>query len=287
MSVIQSLELLNTSVIRNHKTRELYRAKFASAKPYKHLVFDELFSETLLEQIAEEFKSRRRIDMVTHNNGLEKKKIGTRPNPALGPAAQNYFNAIHSGSFVDFLSDITGIEGLLPDPGLVNGGLHEIPQGGAFAPHVDFAKHPVTRLDNRLVFITYLNRGWHPSYGGGLELWDGTTKTCVETVYPIFGRSVLLYHSSRSWHGHPVPVNTPDGSTRKSVAAYYYSNGRNDEAGTSSVALNYDNSEPLWPTQLVFSKKVKHFLQLSIPPIALNWARDLRDSQRRKAKLKM
>jgi Rps23 Pro-64 3,4-dihydroxylase Tpa1-like proline 4-hydroxylase len=38
--------------------------------------------------------------------------------------------------------------------------------------HVDFNQHSVTRLDNRLVFITYLNKNWRSSYGGALELWE-------------------------------------------------------------------------------------------------------------------
>ena len=119
---------------------------------------------------------------------------------------------------------MSGIEGLLPDPSLFGGGLHKIEHGGHFSTHIDFNKHPGTLLDNRLVFITYLNKGWEASYGGRLELWDIKTKACIEEVVPVFGRSILFAHSDISLHGHPNPVAAPDRRPRRSVAAYYYTN---------------------------------------------------------------
>ena len=95
--------------------------------------------------------------------------------------------------------------------------------------HVDFNQHSVTRLANRLVFITYLNKDWLPSYGGGLELWDVEKNEPVVEILPEFGRSVLFYQSSKSLHGHPKPVAAPNGRPRRSAAAYFYSNGRSDD----------------------------------------------------------
>ena len=42
--------------------------------------------------------------------------------------------------------------------------------GGKFALRTDFTQHTMTKLENRLIFITYLNKDWLPSYGGALEL---------------------------------------------------------------------------------------------------------------------
>jgi hypothetical protein len=103
--------------------------------------------------------------------------------------------------------------------------LHEIPDGGRFSVHTDFNRHPVTALDNRLVFITYLNKDWEASYGGRLELWDAATQQMVSEVVPLFGRSILFAHTPNSLHGHPNPVSAPDGRPRRSVAAYFYTNG--------------------------------------------------------------
>ena len=203
------------------------RAAFAGAKPFPHLVIDHLFTDGLLDLVEAEFDQVGFGDWVRYDSGDERKR-GTRPAADLGPAAQAYFDAIHRASFLNFLAEVTGIAGLIPDPMLKGGGLHEIPSGGHFGVHVDFEKHPVTGLDNRLVLITYLNRDWDPDWGGGLQLWDAATNRRVKTVEPVFGRTILFAHSSTSLHGHPEPIQAPPGRTRRSIAAYFYTNGRPD-----------------------------------------------------------
>ncbi len=196
--------------------------RFVHAQPFPHVVIDNLFTPAFLEDVLQDYSAGFR-DWV-HYDSANEVKTGTRPNAKLGRGAQRYFDRIHRGAFVQFLSAVSGIEGLLPDPSLFGGGLHKIEVGGRFATHVDFNKHPVTRLDNRLVFITYLNKGWQPDWGGALELGDSRTQQCVEKVVPVFGRSILFAHSPISLHGHPDPVASPDKRPRRSVAAYYYTN---------------------------------------------------------------
>ncbi len=198
------------------------RRRFTDAEPFPHLVIDGLFQPHFLERVLDDYTAG--FHDWVHYDSANEIKTGTRPNAKLGRGSQRYFDIIHRGQFVQFLSAVTGIEGLLPDPSLFGGGLHKIEHGGHFSPHIDFNKHPVTLLDNRLVFITYLNKNWDASYGGALELWDVKTKTCMEEVVPVFGRSILFAHSELSLHGHPNPVATPDRRARRSVAAYFYTN---------------------------------------------------------------
>ena len=218
--------ILNESFFAPSKIAELSKT-FKRNRPFPHLVFDNLFSPDLLELMIEDFDSLKRHELLHYNNTNEK-KFGTRPFTSLGHASQLYFNTIHSAPFVSFLEQITGIGPLVTDPGLNNGGLHAVPTGGKFAMHIDFNQHEYTKLDNRLVFITYLNKDWLPSYGGTLELWDMEEKKCEVQVSPIFGRSVLFAHSSKSLHGLPTPVAAPDRRPRRSAAAYFYTHGRPD-----------------------------------------------------------
>jgi Rps23 Pro-64 3,4-dihydroxylase Tpa1-like proline 4-hydroxylase len=224
---LDSDELLDAGLLAGDSVRTLHD-RFAQARPFRHLVLEGLFAPRLLECVDAEFSAMRGADWERYDNRNER-KMGTRPSARLGPASQLYFDLVHSRRFVDFLGRVSGIDGLVTDPMLCGGGLHKIPAGGRFAVHLDFNKHPVTRLDNRLVFITYLNRDWKKQYGGALQLWDADTDSCAAEILPVFGRSVLLNLSSRSLHGHPDPVRAPDGRTRRSVAAYFYSNGRDDE----------------------------------------------------------
>ena len=219
---IENDSVFTKGALSRAKAAEL-RQKFSTAKPFPYVVIDQLFQPEFLEKVLDDFSVG--FGDWVHYNTPDEVKRGTRPNAKLGAGSQRYFDVIHRGQFLQFLSAVTGIGGLLPDPSLFGGGLHEIPNGGRFSVHTDFNRHPVTALDNRLVFITYLNKNWQASYGGRLELWDASSQQCVSEVVPLFGRSILFAHTPNSLHGHPNAVDAPDGRSRRSVAAYFYTNG--------------------------------------------------------------
>ncbi len=219
-------------------TIDAMRAEFDSSVPFPHMVVDGLFSPDLLERILLDYQDMRDSDWISYNNANEI-KLGTRPNAQLGEASQAYFDILHRAKFTQFLSAVTGIQALMPDPMLRGGGLHEIPVGGKFAIHIDFTRHVDTQLDNRLVFITYLNKDWQEKWGGSLELW--TSSACIKKIVPVFGRSILFAHTAHSLHGHPDPVDTPDGRTRRSVAGYFYTNGRPDPTPMERIGTRFLN----------------------------------------------
>ena len=242
---------------------------FQRNDPFPHVVIDRLFSEPLLDLVHEEFAIARRDDWVRYDSADEVKR-GLARHAELGSATKTYVDAIHSRTFVQFLERVTGIRGLLPDPELFGGGLHEIPHGGRFSIHTDFNRHPVSGLDNRLVLITYLNRRWEASYGGELELWDAATKTKVKSIVPIFGRTVLFAQAPDALHGHPIPVHAPDRRARRSIAAYFYSNGRPDGTPESITGTRIADVGTRGPGVLV-RRSIKYFT----PPAVLDLARSV------------
>jgi hypothetical protein len=182
-------EILNDAFFSPAKIAELGET-FRKNKPFPHLVIDGLFSPALLECIYVEFDLVKKDELQVYNN-MNEKKLATRLFTRLLNASELYFNTIHSGGFIEFIQQITGIAGLITDPGLDGGGLHSIPTGGKFALHTDFNQHTVTKIENRLIFSTYLNKDWLPSYGGALELWNIEEEKCEAEVFPVFGRSIL------------------------------------------------------------------------------------------------
>ena len=127
---------------------------------------------------------------------------------------------------LQFLEALTGIEGLIPDPYFGGAGPHQIEPGGFLKIHADFNWHPLLKLDRRLNLIVYLNREWREEYGGHIELWDREMTRCERKVLPVWNRTVVFNTTDFSYHGHPEPLASPPGTTRKSVSFYYYSNGR-------------------------------------------------------------
>jgi len=74
--------------------------------------------------------------------------------------------------------------------------------------------------------LVYLNKDWQEEWGGQLELWDRDVSRCYEKIAPLFNRTVIFNTSDSSYHGHPHPLQCPQGESRKSLSFYYYTNGR-------------------------------------------------------------
>jgi Rps23 Pro-64 3,4-dihydroxylase Tpa1-like proline 4-hydroxylase len=215
--------------------------RFRDAQPFPHIVIDNFLSPEFIARLNSEFP-----DLAA------KKKAGSTHIPVVledGSEAQlgkewlsrerlvphvyrRMYWELNSNPFVGLLEKITGIPGLLADPHLAGGGVHNTSTGGYLKVHADFNKHPQYDLDRRLNLLIYLNEDWLPEYGGDLELWSEDMGSLVEKIAPIAGRCVIFKTTSTSFHGHPHPLTCPADRGRRSVALYYYSNGRPEEEGS-------------------------------------------------------
>ena len=206
---------------------EASAAEYAAAVPFPHAVFDDLLPAELLRAILAEFPDA--PSMSTQFRSAREVKSTENDWNRFGPAARQLVGELNSGAFLDSLCALTGIEKLIADAGLEGGGMHQIVAGGKLDVHADFTHHP-NGLDRRLNVLVYLNDNWDPSWAGQLELWARDRSACVERIEPTFGRVVVFSTLADSFHGHPEPLRTPEGVTRRSMAFYYYSNGRPEQA---------------------------------------------------------
>lgn len=202
-----------------------YSERYKSAKPFPHVIIDNFLPEDVLNKILNEFPQAHSIDWQKFDAASEK-KLASKSELQMGEATRFLLYQLNSSTFVNFLETLTGIQGIVPDPHFVGGGLHQIQRGGFLKMHVDFNKHERLNLDRRLNLLIYLNKNWKEEYGGHLELWDQDMTQCGQKILPIFNRCVVFSTTDFSFHGHPEPLTCPEGETRKSLALYYYSNGR-------------------------------------------------------------
>ncbi len=209
-------------------------AEYAAASPYRHLVLDGLFDPELLRAVRDSFPDVPAQAWGTSSHPLQRKH-GTVADVSLPPAARDYFEGLHGAPMRRFLSRLTGIADLLPDPSLLSAGMHEVPDGGRFELHVDFLHQPKTLQRNRIVVITYLNEGWLADFGGALELWHWKPRALAATVLPVLGRTIVMEVGPRNVHGHPHAVHAPDGRSRRSVAAYFYTAPDPDAQASAEV----------------------------------------------------
>jgi Rps23 Pro-64 3,4-dihydroxylase Tpa1-like proline 4-hydroxylase len=206
------------------------REKFLSATPFHHLVLDDVFPAELLRGVIADFAE------VKHNGKYYDATTQLKyscDDWDLFPANTNEFvSYLNNGTFVRFMASVTGIPELTSDPYLHGGGMHETFPGGFLKMHTDFNFHKILKLDRRINALLYLNEGWQPSWGGELVLSDKSMAIPIR-IEPLFNRIVIFNTNDHSFHGQPDPHTFPAGSSRKSIAMYYYSKGRPENEITS------------------------------------------------------
>jgi Rps23 Pro-64 3,4-dihydroxylase Tpa1-like proline 4-hydroxylase len=204
------------AILKSHSDR------YRSARPFPHVVLDEFIDPALLGEVLKEFDAMSR-DGWHHTDKERERKWSTENVLDLGPQTRQLIFQLNAGPFLTFLERLTGIGGLIADPHLRGGGLHEIRRGGMLGVHADFNFYERLQVYRRLNLLIYLNPGWDESWGGDLELWDYEKSSCVERIAPLFNRAVIFDTSNLSYHGHPTALACPEDRSRRSIALYYYS----------------------------------------------------------------
>jgi Rps23 Pro-64 3,4-dihydroxylase Tpa1-like proline 4-hydroxylase len=239
-----------------------HRENYITAAPFPHIYLDNVFPEQALETILEEFPAPGQIRWQQYDNNKEL-KLAAKNEVEFGDFTRHFIHILNSRVFIEFLETLTGIKGLLPDPYLEGGGLHLIKRGGMLKVHADFNKHPMTGLDRRLNVLVYLNKEWEESYGGHFELWDKDMERAMVKILPVFNRMAIFSTTSHSYHGHPDPLQCPEDRSRKSIALYYYTNGRPAAEVTASHSTIFKLRKE--DAGMSFKQALKEW----IPPILL------------------
>jgi len=200
---------------------EALKSKFQAGQPFRHLVMDDMFSDDMLDRLVGEKPPITR-DHWVHENNERLRTYNLRSAVELGDVGFQLTAFLHSAAFLYFLSEVTGIWELLPDPYLQGGGYHVMPIGGKFDVHLDRSTAYETGLNRRLSLIVYLNKNWKHEYGGQLELWNADATRCEEIIEPFFNRTVLFEITDMAYHGIPNPIACPKGRSRDCFLVYYH-----------------------------------------------------------------
>lgn len=195
-------------------------ANYQGKSPYDHICIDNFLPLEVVERVREEALSlgRKAPEHASANENLK-----TSFNPDRMPAySRAVFNALNSRAFIQFLEQMSGIKGLIPDPYYMGGGIHRSETGGYLDIHADFNHHSLMNLERRLNVLIYLNPEWKEEYGGSFEVWTDNMSEKVASFAPVMNRMCCFSTGSDTMHGNPEPVKHPEGLPRLSIALYYY-----------------------------------------------------------------
>jgi Rps23 Pro-64 3,4-dihydroxylase Tpa1-like proline 4-hydroxylase len=206
---------------------------YQSASPFPHSALDDFLDEELVQQLVEKFPQLKAKAGQTPEAAMTEDGKLPQPNKlwlsnqiGVDPLIRQLYWELNSAPFLAFLEKLTGITHLIPDPHMAGGGVHQTSRDGLLMVHADFNKHPQFQLDRRLNILFYLNPDWRDDWGGHLELWSRDMSRCEKRIAPEGGRCVIFSTTRDSFHGHPHPLTCPPEQSRKSIALYYYTNGR-------------------------------------------------------------
>lgn len=200
---------------------------YVHANPFPHIYFNNFFNPDALRTVLQEFPELGEKQEDIHYSNPNENKYASKGEHRMGTHSKSFIHALNSQSFLEFLQTLTDIkETLIPDPYLEGGGFHQIKSGGYLKIHTDFHKHKLMNLDRRINALIFLNENWKEEYGGHLELWERDMSKCAVKIAPLFNRLAIFSTTDYSWHGHPDPLSCPPDRNRKSIALYYYTNGR-------------------------------------------------------------
>jgi hypothetical protein len=201
------------------------RDAYRDAPPYPHAAFDGFLGSALAGALAERFPGPDHPGWMRRDYREQAARLGQlqRSGFAGVDALVRQLLAELSGmAFLDFLTALTGLEGLIPDPHFRGAGLSLTLPGGHLALHADFNRDRTRHLERKLTVLYYLGTDWQPAWGGALELWNAERTRSEASYLPVLDRLIVMAHGDTYWHGHPAPLACPDGRFRATVSAYYY-----------------------------------------------------------------
>jgi len=206
------------------------RHAFQSALPFRHVQIDNFLDPEICEGLLRDFPSfdkKKAINELGHVGG----KAVIENVKSISPLYSSIYDFINSKSFLDTMSDLTGVRNLIADETLFGGGTHENLDGQYLDAHIDFNIDERRMLHRRLNLLIYLNKEWQESWGGCIELHSNPRNPETDEVksfLPLFNRAVIFETNEYSWHGFPV-IRLPQEKkqlSRKSFSIYLYTKDR-------------------------------------------------------------
>jgi 2OG-Fe(II) oxygenase superfamily len=247
--------------------------QYLANKPFPYIYFDDFLPHSIADLALDTFPDPEKIDWIRHRGVDQHKKLAFDNAEFLPPPLRDILFFLNSRPMLLFLEKLTGIQNIFGDPYYNGGGLHQIKPGGSLEVHADYSYHPKLKVDRRINVLVYLNKDWKEEYGGHFELWNRELTHAEARILPIFNRCAIFSTTSHSYHGHPTPLACPPDRTRKSIATYYFSNGRPAEDETTQHPVAFvrraGHKEPL-------GARLKMTAHKLVPPLFVETYRKLR-----------
>ena len=191
---------------------------YVKTPPYPNIALDNFLPEETISAMKQECNDLAWTREFTRNGShmLERQDVEDLP------VANEVKNAMSSRKFLVWLGEVTGHHDLIPDPHMIGAGYMRCKRGDSLKLHSDFNFNNNLKLYRMMSINIYLNKDWQPEWNGDLQLWDFEREKCKTRYYPEAGKAVIFRHHKFGFHGHPEPMQCPEGIYRDGFRMFYY-----------------------------------------------------------------
>ena len=211
-------KIVNPKLTSDSKIEELHHL-FVNAPYCRHIMLDDFFTKETAELLYQNFPPFESLNVI--RKSLNENKREDYNFEQWHPIFQQVRETLASKEFGEIMSRITGIDGLFTNFDSLGQGVHQGAKNSYLDVHIDVNVNVEKKIWRRVNLLIYLNKYWKPEYGGDIELWDTQMKNCVVKYPPFMNKALIFVTDKNSPHGYSK-INVPEGESRKSYYAYFY-----------------------------------------------------------------
>lgn len=212
--------MININLLTEKYEAKDYAIDYAHGTPVPWIFFDDFLPTSVLKQVQDEINiiPQHLWSNFTRNGSMMMECNNLKYSPFIRELVMN----LNSSEFLLWLESITGIKRLIPDPHLIGAGMMRCGPGHCLQLHTDFNWNEQLHLNRALSLILYTSQEWQDHWNGNLEFWDFEKNKCLHTISPRPNRLLIWNYNEKLIHGHPKPIDCPEGIFRDGLRLFYF-----------------------------------------------------------------
>jgi len=213
-----------------YKNKENLLKQFQDSRSKIGFFFlDDLLPEDIVLKMHTVFPKSE--EMILKKSLREDKYIAAQMN-LYDSILEEIIYAFQDRRIVNLIGEICGIEEIIPDEHLYNGGISMMAKKQFLNPHLDNSHDKDRDRWRVLNLLFYITPNWEETYGGNLELWPNGLGENQITIHSKCNRLVVMATHNKSIHSVSPVIH--DGF-RCCVSNYYFSKSPLKETDTFHV----------------------------------------------------
>lgn len=214
------MEILN--FFKNLSNAEELASQYKTSSPIPHVIIDDFFPADIFKNLCNDISNypanKWTVKNLSSTSGIRKEARDFTDSYTL----QNVMLNFTGHSFVSWMSKITGVSNIIPDPHHLGAGLTAAPSGATLGLHIDFNWNDTLKLNRKFNLIFYANDTWQNSWNGDLEFWNKEGSECLYTISPTPNRLIFWEYEQDLIHGFTKPLACPQDVERQNLMTIYY-----------------------------------------------------------------